>query len=168
MKRIILYIATSLDGFISRLDGSVDWLDKYSNTGEDYGYHEFYNSIGVVIMGNTTYKQILGFGEFPYKGKENYVFSRNKKGKDENVEFVSVNPKEFIESLGTKKDIWLVGGANLADEFLKYDLIDEMIITMMPDKLGDGIKLFDVPEKFKLIDEKSFENGVVQKIYERD
>ena len=73
-KRIILYIAISLDGFIARKDGSVDWLSPYENGSEDYGYNEFYKKIRTVIMGNTTYKQVLSFGDFPYKGKDCFVF----------------------------------------------------------------------------------------------
>ncbi len=87
-KKVILYIAMSLDGFIARKNGSVDWLDKFNNTGEDCGYEKFYDSINAVVMGSSTYKQILGFGEFPYKSKKCFVFSKKiKKGK--HVEIVN-------------------------------------------------------------------------------
>ena len=132
-NNIILDIATSLDGFIARKDGSVEWLSPYEKGQEDYGYKDFLKKVGIVIMGNTTYKQVLSFGEFPYRGKDCFVFTRNKeKRKDENVTFVSKNARDFISQLNLRKNenIWLVGGASIIDEFLKLDLIDEFIITI--------------------------------------
>ena len=172
-KNIILYIATSLDGFIARKDGSVDWLSPYEKGQEDYGYNEFFKKIGTVIMGNATYKQVLTFGDFPYRGKDCFVFTRNKdKHKDENVTFVSESAKDFISQLnsGDNKNIWLVGGASIVDEFLKSDLIDEFIITIIPILLGDGIPLFkggSNEKKLKLIDAKTFDSGLVQLRYKR-
>ena len=163
-KRIILYIAISLDGFIARKGGSVDWLSPYENGPEGYGYNEFYKKIRTVIMGNTTYKQILSFGGFPYKSKD--------KLKDENVTFVSNSAKDFISQLNLREDenVWLVGGASIVDEFLKCDLIDEFIITTIPILLGEGIPLFKGKlneKRLKLIDVKSFNSGLVQLHYTR-
>ncbi len=172
-KNIILYIAASLDGFIARKDGSVDWLSPYEKGQEDYGYNDFYKKTGTVIMGNNTYKQVSSFGEFPYRGKDCFVFTRNKdKLKDENVTFVSKGAKDFISQLNLKdnKNIWLVGGASIVDEFLKSDLIDEFIITIIPILLGDGIQLFkgrSNEKKLKLIDVKTFDPGLVQLHYKR-
>ena len=170
-KIIILYVATSLDGFIARKDGSIDWLSPYENGPEDYGYKAFLEKVGIVIMGNTTYEQVLTFGEFPYKGKDCFVFTRNKeKSKDENVTFVSKNAKDFISQLRENKNIWLVGGALIIEEFLKFDLIDEFIITIIPILLGEGIPLFrgrSNEKNLKLIDVKTFDQGLVQLHYER-
>jgi dihydrofolate reductase len=79
MRKIVLYIAASLDGKIARKDGDVKWLDEFSDPEQmDYGYNDFLNSIDTTLMGNNTYKQLLGFGiDFPYRGKTNYVFTRN-------------------------------------------------------------------------------------------
>ena len=124
-------------------------------------------------MGNNTYRQVLTFGEFPYRDKDCYVFTRNKdKLKDENVTFVSKSAKEFISKLNLRdnKNIWLVGGASIVDEFLKSDLIDEFIITIIPILLGDGIPLFkgsSNEKKFELIDVKTFDQGLVQLYYKR-
>lgn len=169
-NKIILYIATSLDGFIARKNGDIDWLKPYENSGEDYGYKEFYDSVGTVIMGNTTYKQALSFGE-SYKGKNCFVFSKNM-NKNSNVTFVDGNVKEFVEKLNLKdnKSIWLVGGASIIDEFLKHDLIDEFIISIIPILLGDGISLFkdgNAERRLKLLNVKSFDSGLVQIHYER-
>ena len=170
-NNIILYIATSLDGFIARKDGSIDWLSPYENGPEDYGYKDFLKTVGIVIMGNTTYKQVLTFGEFPYRGKDCFVFTRNKENrKDENVTFVSKNAKDFVIQLSENKNIWLVGGASIIDEFLKFDLIDEFIITIIPILLGEGIPLFKErsnEKKLKLIDVKTFDPGLVQLYYKR-
>jgi len=172
-KNIMLYIATSLDGFIARKDGSVDWLSPYENGPEDYGYNDFYKKIEIVIMGNTTYKQVLSFGEFPYRGKDCFVFTKNKeKHIDENVIFVSKNAKDFISQLNLRenKNIWLVGGASIIDEFLKFDLIDEFVITIIPTLLGEGIPLFkgrSIKKILKLIDVKTFDPGLVQLYYKR-
>lgn len=170
-NKIILYIATSLDGFIARKDGSVDWLSPYENGQEDYGYKDFLKKVEIVIMGNTTYKQVLTFGEFPYKGKDCYVLTRNKEKRiDANVTFVSKNAKDFISQLSDNKNIWLVGGASIIDEFLKFDLIDEFIITIIPILLGEGIPLFkgrSNEKNLELIDVKTFDPGLMQLYYKR-
>lgn len=80
MRKIKLYIATTLNGKIARSDGSVDWLESIPNPEKiDYGYSEFYNSVDTTIQGNNTYKQIISWGiNFPYTGKKNYIFTKNK------------------------------------------------------------------------------------------
>ena len=167
MKKVILYIAISLDGFIARKDGSVDWLDKFNNAGEEYGYAKFYESINTVMVGNTTFEQ------FPeeHKGKNCYVFSRSKNGKNGNAIYVDSEPEEFLKSLKEEdnENIWLMGGANLANQFLKSNLIDEFIITIIPICLGSGIRLFDdTNDELSLImkDVKSYKSGLVQVHYE--
>jgi len=173
-KKIILYISMSLDGFIAKKNGSVDFLDPYNESGDDYGYKEFYDSVGTIVMGNNTYEQFGNTKEFKeyYKGKPIFVFSKSAKGKDGNVAFVSGDVKEFIEKLDIKdgKNIWLLGGASIANEFLKNDLIDEFIITIIPVLLGDGISLFKDglhEKKLKLIKVKDFNMGVVQVHYSK-
>jgi len=139
MEKIILYIASSLDGYIARENGDVDWLPI--NT--DSGYDNFYKSIDTVIMGKKTYDQILTFGDYPYKGKKSYVFTRNDSlTKDENVEFAS-NVEEFSRNLvSSKGNIWLVGGSELFSAFLEHKLVDEIILSIIPTVLGKGIPLF--------------------------
>jgi len=139
MGKIILYIASSLDGYIARENGDVDWLP----TNTDSGYDNFYKSIDTVIMGKKTYDQILTFGDYPYKGKKSYVFTRNDSlTKDENVEFAS-NVEEFSRNLvSSKGNIWLVGGSELFSAFLEHKLVDEIILSIIPTVLGKGIPLF--------------------------
>jgi dihydrofolate reductase len=166
-KKIILYIAMSLDGFIARKNGSVDWLDKFNKSGEDYGYDTFICTVDTVVLGNTTYKQFKA----PYPNKECYVFA-HKEGKEDNVTFVSGDVKEFVDSLDKEKEhnIFLVGGANLVNQFMKYDLINEFSIFIIPILLGEGIRLFDeYNNESQLIFEKSksHNSGVVELHYKR-
>jgi dihydrofolate reductase len=166
-RKIILYVATSLDGFIARKNKKVDWLDTYNNTGEDYGYPAFYAGMGTIIIGNTTYQQ---FKE-PYQGKKVYVFSRKNKGKKGNIQFVSGDIKKFMEDYKPEGNIWLVGGADLAHQFLEHNLIDEFIITIMPTLLGEGIPLFqgkDTEKQLKLLKTKSYKSGVMQLHYRKN
>ena len=176
-KKIILYIATSLDGFIAKKDGSIDFLNPGNKGGEDsgnnskgdYGYSEFYSSIGAIVMGNTTYKQVGDTKEFEeyYKEKPVFVFSTEPKAQKKNVTFVQEDVKEFVKKL--ESDTWLVGGASLLNEFLKNGLVDRFIITIIPVLLGEGIPLFkgNSNEKFlRLVDVKSYDSGVVQLSYQ--
>ena len=166
-KKIILYIAISLDGFIAKEDGSLDWLTKYNNSGEDYGFVELYDRIGTVLVGGTTYRQV----EDPYKGKEAYVFTRKEpQQKADNIHFVSGDVKEVLNNLklGNNKNIWLIGGADLVDQFLSANLIDEYIITIIPTLLGSGIPLFQGgnPESdLELLNVRSYDSGLVQLHY---
>ncbi len=155
MRRIILNIVCSLDGYIARKDGSVDWLP----TGDDdFGMGKFMESVDTVLLGRTTYEQILSFDcDYPYADKKTYVFSRNSNlTNTENVEFISELvdfSKEMAKSSG--KDIWLVGGAEIISVFLKEGLIDEVVLSMVPVTIGSGISLFkDVNKdiKFKILE----------------
>ena len=123
MKKVILYIAASIDGYIARTDGNVDWLHDpdYIVEGDDMGYGAFYASIDTTLMGNATYQEVLGFDvPFPYPDKKNYAFSRSEKENDENVEYVSGDIVAFMNQLKTQpgKDIWLIGGGKINTLFL--------------------------------------------------
>ncbi|WP_088071904.1 dihydrofolate reductase family protein [Gottfriedia luciferensis] len=168
-RNIILYIATSLDGFIARENGEIDWLFDPSEM--DYGYNEFIQKIDTVLMGRKTYDKVLTFGEYPYKDKKSYVFTTKQKENDVNVEFISTDIMPFIENLKKVdgKDIWLVGGAELTKFFLKNRLIDELILFVQPTIIGSGIPLFQDIEKdqqLTLQAHKIYENGMVEVRYE--
>jgi dihydrofolate reductase len=168
-RQIVLYIATSLDGFIAGKSGEIDWLF----TDQDYGYAGFLDTIDVVIMGRKTYEQVLTFGEYPYKGIEGYVFSRSRAGaKDENVTFVSAHLPRFVGSLRAKpgKDIWLAGGAEVVHAFMQHNLIDEYVLSIHPIILGSGIPLFKPPAlttKLVFLKSRTFGSGLVQLTYGR-
>jgi dihydrofolate reductase len=173
MSRIKLYIACSLDGYIAREDGSIDWLTEYENSPEtDYGYSEFYGSIGTVLMGRKTYEQVLGFGNWPYGEKKAYVFTRQNEplSREKNVEFVSGDIGEFARRLkeNTEEDIWLVGGSQLIKVFLEENLVEDMIVFVVPIILGSGIPLFDRIGKeirFRIINTERYKSGLVRLEY---
>ncbi len=168
-KKLILYIATSLDGFIAREDGSVDWLP---DSGEDFGYEAFLSQIDTVLMGHKTYRQILSFDvEYPYTGKRNYVFTRDKTlERDEHAEFVHSNIIPFVKALKVTgfKNIWLVGGGELFSELLAAGVVDELILFVFPLLLGEGIPLFQGPfqeQKLELLHAHGHQGGVVELRY---
>jgi len=169
MRDIILYIATSLDGYIARLDESVEWLFMDG----DYGYEAFYASIDTVLLGRKTYAQILGFGDYPYPDKQNYVFTRSSDlPQAEGVEFVAADLASFVRDLKTQpgRNIWLVGGAEIVAELMKHDLVDEFVISVHPIVLGDGIPLFLTgleTVELEFVSVKTYESGLVQLTYRR-
>ncbi len=149
-KKVILYIAVSVDGYIARENGAVDWLpEPEPEQSEDFGYNEFIQTIDTVLMGHTTYKQVLSFGgEYPYTGKRNYVFTHDKSlEQDEHVEYVHSNAVAFVNALKVTgfKNIWLVGGAQLFNFLFAHGVVDELILFVMPIALGKGIPLWQGP-----------------------
>lgn len=176
MRKIKLYIAASIDGYIADIDGGLDWLSAYPITPElNYGYNEFFNSVDSVIMGGKTYRDILNMDViYPYKDKTSYIITRNKKNNPkENIHFITENIIEALTDLRNKggKDIWLVGGGEIISILLDNDLIDEMIITLIPMILGSGIPLFPNTTKestWKLQNTHSYSNNVLQVEYHRN
>lgn len=173
MRRLSLYIATSLDGFIARADGRVDWLDAIPNPNQlDYGYGPFLASVDTTLMGNNTYQTILGFGsDFPYPDTRNYVFSRSKRPDAPSIQYVTEDPAAFVRRLkqADGQGIWLIGGGQLNTVLLNAGLIDELIISIAPVVLGVGIPLFGdtaVETHWTRTKTESFETGFVQSTYE--
>lgn len=172
-RNIILYISASLDGYIAKNNGAVDWLMGSSgNPNVDSGFDKFYSSIDTVVMGRTTYEQVineLSPGIWVYEGKKCYVATTKKYESDNRVEYISEDITGFIKSLKNQKgkDIWIVGGGKLIDKFIKQDMIDKYIITIIPTILGDGIPLFigENPEiRLELIETKVVD-GMVELTY---
>jgi dihydrofolate reductase len=152
----------------------MDWLTEYENNpGTDYGYSEFYASIGTVVMGRKTYEQVLEFGEWPYGEKKTYVFTRKTEPlrQEKNVEFVSGDVGEFVRRLkeNTDEDVWLVGGSQLIKAFLEKGLVQDMIVFLVPIILGGGIPLFDhigKEIKLRIGRVEKYDNGLVRTEYE--
>jgi dihydrofolate reductase len=172
-RKVVLYIAESLDGFIAREDGDISWLSIVEKPDEDYGYEEFIATVDTVIMGRKTYDKVLSFGiEFPHKGRKCYVLSKTTKGNDENVEFYNGDINDLINRLRSEngKSIFIDGGSEVVREFASKNLIDEYIISIIPILLGKGIRLFketDIENNLKLIESRTFDTGLVQLKYER-
>ncbi len=173
MRKIKLYIATSLNNKIAGPDGNVDWLETIPNPDKtDYGYAAFYDSIDTTVQGYTTYNQIINWGiEFPYKGKKNYVLTNKQNVKNtEYVEFITENHIDFLKKLKEQPggDIWLIGGSKANTLLLNAGLIDEIRIFVMPVILSDGIGCFDafpIQTHLKLMETKSYSSGVVEMKY---
>jgi dihydrofolate reductase len=167
MRNVILYIGTSLDGYIARPDGSVDWLF----TEGDYGYDQFYDAIDVTLMGRKTYEQVLSFGAFPYPDKQNYVFThRPETTESEHVTFVSKDTIGFIRELKAApgKHIWLIGGGGLIHSCLQDGLVDELRLFIHPILLGDGLPLLPPPSdsvNLEMLDQRVYENGLLELHY---
>ena len=195
-SRVVLYIAVSKNGKIASKNGSFEFLDKYNNPVEDFGYSIFTQRIKHIIMGTNSFKQVSTFKEWPYKNHHSHIITNqsfslnpidypnlsyysliNENNNNENNNNRKIGSlKELIIELKKdeyKKDIWLMGGAKLIDSFLQEDLIDEFIITKVGNEVEDeGIPLFIRPfsfEKFHLTKTISFPsfNDVLQEHYER-
>lgn len=176
MRRIILYIAASIDGYIATPDGGVEWLEEISNpTQTDHGYNTFLDSIDTILMGGRTYHEIIGFGvEWPYKSKVTYVVSRRNSNvtPNEDVHFITEDIISKISELKNEsgKDIWLVGGGELTTILLNANLIDEMRLCIAPIILGQGIPLFPNKPKeslWTLTNTKAYDTGIVLSTYTR-
>ena len=175
MRKIVLFIAMSLDGYIADMDGKVDWLaGQDSNVEGDDSYADFINSVDTVIMGWTTYHQIvtdLSPGEWVYDNLQSYVITHRDCSPKSNVTFVSENPCTLVNSLKQKngKDIWICGGADIVHQLMQNNLIDKYHISVIPTILGNGIRLFDVIDQktdLRLITSKN-SNGIVELVYQK-
>jgi len=161
----------SIDGYIASENGSVQWLDAFTTPQEDYGYGAFFKSISTVIMGSTTYKQTLTFGEYPYKEKHSFIFS-HQTILDKNVTIVQGDVKTVLNTLDPKEHprVWLVGGAQLIGQCMNAGIIDEYRLFVMPVFLGKGIRLFnsiDLPSQCTLVSQTKYGSGVVALHYKR-
>ncbi|WP_158262415.1 MULTISPECIES: dihydrofolate reductase family protein [Pirellulaceae] len=141
MRKIVYFVTSSLDGFIARPNGSIDWLIQAEGS-EDFGFSQFLGSIDTVIQGRRTYEHVLSFGPYPYANQKNFVFSRTLM-QCQHAEIVRHPVAQFVRSLRNQpgKDIWLVGGGQLAAAFLEAGAIDELKVFIQPILLGEGIPL---------------------------
>jgi dihydrofolate reductase len=171
MPEIVYYVAASLDGYIATSDGGVEWLDELESTGEDYGYTEFYESVDDLLMGSRTYEQCLTFGDWPYPGKQSWVFTQRQiEPARPDIFVTNQTPKQLVEELEPRnlKKLWLVGGAEIAESFRADGLITEHIVSIIPVILGSGIPLFasgGQKETLKLSGHTAYKSGIVQVRY---
>jgi dihydrofolate reductase len=171
MRKIVLGLGISLDGYIARLDGAVDFLFMP----KDYSMAPFFKTIDTAIMGRKTLDVgvKMGGGSFDNYGLATYVFSRfQTPGQRENFTYVNESPSSFIKKHRKRrgKNIWLMGGGELARDFLKADLVDELHLGIVPVLLGQGIPLFPhgFPQRnFSLLECKNYSRGMISLKYER-
>ena len=170
-----VYIATSVDGFIARENGSVDWLPTGEDAGgEDYGYQDFMNSIDALVMGRNTYELVLSFGSWPYGNKPVVVLSSQlleiPDSISNTVSVMSASPSNVIQHLAEQgyEHLYIDGGKTIQG-FISEGLIQELIITKVPILIGSGIPLFGaLPHDIRLhhLETIQFDNGLVQNKYE--
>lgn len=169
--KVSVYIATSLDGFIARKNGEIDWLTG-GQSGEDYGYAEFISTVDHIVMGRNTYEKVLTFGGWPYLKKVIILSSRSLAIPPElatRVEALTLSPAELLRELVQRgaQHIYLDGGVTI-QRFLQAGLVDEMTITTIPVLIGEGLPLFgplDRDVRVELLKSESFKNGFVQNKY---
>ncbi|MCL1674457.1 dihydrofolate reductase family protein [Elizabethkingia meningoseptica] len=170
-KKLILYIACSVDGYIAQPGDDLSFLDKVQREGEDYGYTDFTATVDTVIMGRRTYDWIMArCPEYVHHDKNTYIITRTERPQQGNTRFYTGDLKELVATLKSQggKNIFCDGGAEIVNELLKDRLFDELIISIIPVLLGDGTRLFrnGVPmQDLILISSKSFDSGLVQLHY---
>jgi dihydrofolate reductase len=170
MRKIIYYMAASLDGCIARDDGAIDWLPVPAGQ-QDYGHAAFLRRIDTLVFGRKTYEQALGFGEWPYGRRTCYVLSRQWAGqRDARARFFGGDVTALLRRLKRRpgRDIWLVGGSESAQPCFAAGLVDEIILTVIPTVLGGGRPLFlrsPRAQRLKLRRCRAFPDGLVQLHY---
>jgi dihydrofolate reductase len=165
--RCSAFLATSLDGFIAREDGRVDWLGPFEK--EEHGYQAFLDSVDVLVVGRNTYEFVLGLGDWPYAGKRCVVLSRRPAPSRHGEEFLAGNPVDVAASLvrtGARR-AYVDGGA-VVSSFLSAGLLDDLTISIVPVLLGSGIRLFqgrlgEIPLHLESV--RPFPSGLVQVRY---
>lgn len=173
MRKLILYIATSLDGYIAKPNDDLSFLSVVEQEGQDYGYADFIDTVDAVIVGRKTYDKVLSMGvDFPHADKDAYIITRAPRPAIGNVKFYTGNLKALVENLKAQagKNIFCDGGAEIVNELLKEQLFDELIISVIPTLVGSGTKLFNdgrPEQKLELVSVKSFEKGLTQLHYKR-
>jgi dihydrofolate reductase len=170
MSRIVYYAAVSADGFIADREGGVDWLEPFPSA--QLGYDDFLGRVGAVVMGRTTYEQMLTFGPWPYGRRPGLVVtSRPIDGLPPGVKAIPVSalparlPALAVQGGG---DTWIVGGASTAGACMEAGLVDELELYVVPRLLGKGVRLLDRAAGLVALrteDTRAFENGIVMLRY---
>ena len=168
--RCSVFIATSLDGFIARRDGGIDWLSIVEAPGEDYGYAKFFADIDALILGRGTYDKVLSFPAWPYGDKRCVVLTHASYPSRHGERFHAGAPAPLLAELQTAgvRRIYVDGGAVIR-QFLRDGLIDDLTLSIVPIVLGEGIPLFDasVPtRRLRLAGSQAFPSGLVQLRYD--
>ena len=176
MRKLIIYIATTLDGYIAKPNDDLSFLKLVEKEGEDYGYNDFIATIDTIIVGRKTYDYVLkeiGASHYDNGERNVYVITRTEKPGVGRTIFFSGNLTQLVKQLKseTGKNIYCDGGAEIINELLKNDLIDEFVISVIPVLVGNGTRLFkdNRPEQeLELVSAKTFETGLTQLHYKRN
>jgi dihydrofolate reductase len=168
--KISIYIATSIDGYIARKDGSLDWLDCVGGFNEDYGFQKLLNSIDAVILGRNTYEVAASVPDWPYIGKKIVVLSNHLQTVRKEAEIYRGDLIPLVTGLHADgiKHVWIDGGMTIS-QFLNLKMVDCMTLSVIPVILGDGMPLFNAISKeisCRLVSSDSYPSGLVQLKYE--
>jgi dihydrofolate reductase len=172
-RKVVVYVATSVDGYIARADGDVGWLERKEASG-DYGLRAFLRTIDTIVWGRTTYEFALAHGGLGIFGSQvdHYVFTAvDRRDTYEKVEFVHEPVREFVARLRARpgKNVWLMGGARIIGSFLDASAVDEFMIHVIPTLIGEGIPLSaPVPRTvgLSLVSTRRYPDGVVRLTYQ--
>lgn len=169
-RKLIVYIAMSLDGYIAKPNDDLSFLSIVEKEGEDYGYADFVSTVDTVIVGRKTYDWVTKQFDFPHADKTAYIITRTPRPNIGKTVFYTGDLKELVLKLKSEQGqiIFCDGGAEIVNELLKQNLIDEMIISIVPILVGNGLSLFKSgrPEhQLTLISAKKFETGLTQLHY---
>src|SRR5690349_9089931 len=167
MTRFSVFIATSLDGYIARADGSIDWLSIVEAPGEDYGFADFYATVDTLVMGRGTYDTARGFPEWPYAGKRVIVLTHRPTEPLHGEEMFAGPVSDLVAKLAGAARVYVDGG-DVIRQFLAADLIDDMTISIIPIVLGDGLRLFRGGEgehRLALESHRTWPSGLAQLRY---
>jgi dihydrofolate reductase len=173
-RKLSLYIAMSVDGYIAKTKDDLSFLSIVQEDGQDYGYSDFIKTVDTVILGRKTYDWVIKqVSHFPHSDKETYVITRSSKPDVGKTKFYSGDLNDLVRKLKSKsgKNIFCDGGAEVVYSLMKDNLIDEYIISVIPIFLGEGIRLFKdgrTEAKLMLVNCKSFKKGLVQLHYTAD
>ena len=175
MRKLSLFIATSLDGYIAKPNDDLSFLKLVEKEGEDYGYAEFTANIDAIILGRKTYDYVhkeIGSSHYDNGQRDVYVITRTERPSVGRTIFYSGNLTDLVQRLKSEngKNIYCDGGAEIINELLKGDLIDEFIISVVPVLLGNGTRLFkdNRPEQtLEFVQAKTFDTGLIQLHYKR-
>lgn len=173
MRKISLFIAMSLDGYIAKPNDDLSFLNLVEKEGEDYGYAKFIGTIDTIIVGRKTYDYVLkniGSNHYDNGQRDVYVITRTERQNAGRTTFYTGDLTELVKKLKSEKgkNIYCDGGAEVINILLKHNLIDEFIISVIPVLLGNGTRLFKDgrPEQtLTLITAQTFETGLVQLHY---
>ena len=175
MRTLSLYIATSLDGYIATPNDDLSFLKLVEKEGEDYGYAKFTSTIDTIILGRKTYDWVLkeiGASHYDNGERNVYVITRTERPDVGKTKFYTGDLTELVRQLKSEngKNIYCDGGAEIVNELLKNDLIDELIISVVPVLVGNGIRLFKdgrPEQQLELVNTKTFDTGLTQLHYRR-
>lgn len=170
-RSLVVYIAMSLDGYIAAPNDDLSFLSSVEQEGEDYGYTAFLNSVDTVILGRKTYDKVISMGvEAPHADKTTYVITRTAQAAKGNTQFYTSDVEQLVKQLKAQsgKTIFCDGGAQIVNLLLEKKLVDQIIVSIIPVLLGQGVRLFNDQGKtqtLQLVNEKAFEKGLVQLHY---